>query len=446
MKTSIKEMKTFTERECVSRRRFLQSLGAAAATPLLVPASVLGGEGTVAPGERITIGMIGTGSQGTTHTRVLVSLPQAQIVAVCDPVREKRLQARQLVENWAKDQAGAGNPGCKDYNDFRELLARPDIDAVFIASPEHWHALHTIAAAKAGKDIYCEKAMAKTIAESQAMVSAVRRHERIFQLGTQQRSSSRFRLACELARNGYLGQLHTIKVGDPKGYPGPKVRTEPIPDGLDYGLWLGPAPAKPYFKERLENLKGWMLCYDYTVGFLSGWGQHDIDIAQWGNGTDDTTPIEVEGRATFPAEGLNDAAATWHVEFAYANGVRLVYTSDDENPYGIRFEGKEGWVFVDRSKIEAEPQSLLKVNLRDPDTRLYKSDHHHLDFLHSVKSRKDPICPVETGHHAYVICNLSDIAARLKRKLKWDPVKERFPEDEEANRMLDRPRRSSWIL
>lgn len=427
-----------------SRRQFLRTVTGAAAAPLIVPASVLGGDGAVAPSERITIGMIGVGNQGRSHVKVLTGIPQAQIVAVCDPVRENRLKARQLVEDWAQGKPGGSGKGCADHVDFRELLARKDIDAVFIASPEHWHAWHTIAAARAGKDIYCEKAMARTIAESQAMVKAVRKHQRIFQLGTQQRSSARFRLACELARNGYLGKLHTIRVGDPKGYAGPAIRTEPIPDGLDYELWLGPAPASPYFKERLENLQGWMLCYDYTVGFLSGWGQHDVDIAQWGNGTDDTTPVEAEGHATFPAEGLNTAAATWHVEFRYANGVKLVFTSDDENPHGVRFEGDQGWVFVNREKLEAQPESLLKVTFGERDTRLYVSDHHHLDFLRSVRTRKDPICPVETGHHTYVICNLSDVAARLKRKLHWDPVQERFPDDAEANAMLDRPRRAPW--
>jgi predicted dehydrogenase len=430
----------------LNRRTFLRTLGAATATPLIVPASVLGGNGAIPPSERVTLGMIGTGNQGLAHTRVLVCLPQAQIVAVCDPDREKRRKAKQMVDDWASPPPANPAKGCAEYNDFRELLARKDIDAVVIASPEHWHALHTIAAAKAGKDIYCEKAMAKTIAESQAMVQAVRQHKRIFQLGTQQRSSARFRLACELARNGYLGQLHTIKAGDPKGYPGPALRTDPVPDGLDYDLWLGPAPFKPYFKERLENLKGWMLCYDYTVGFMSGWGQHELDIAQWGNGTDDTTPVEVEGRANIPTEGLNDTAITWHVEFTYANGVRLIFTSNDENPHGVRFEGKDGWVFVNRQKIEAKPESLLKVKFRDSDVRLYQSDNHHLDFLRSVKTRKDPVCTVETGHHTYVTCNLGDIAVRLKRKLRWDPVAESFPGDAQANRFLSRPMRSPWTL
>jgi len=430
----------------LNRRNFLRTLGVASAAPLIVPSSVLGADGSVPPSERITVGVIGTGKQGLSHARVLVGLPQAQVLAVCDPDREKRRKAKQLVDDWASPPPANPSKGCAEYNDFRELLARKDIDAVWIASPEHWHALHTIAAARAGKDIYCEKAMAKTIAESQAMVKAVRENKRIFQLGTQQRSSAKHRLACELVRNGYLGQLQTIKVGDPKGYPGPALRTDPVPEGLDYDLWIGPAAFKPYFKERLENLKGWMLCYDYTVGFMSGWGQHEIDIAQWGNGTDDTMPIEAEGYGTIPTEGLNDTAINWHVEFKYANGVRLIFASDDENPHGIRFEGKDGWVFVSRQKIEANPESLLKVKFRGSDVRLYQSDHHHLDFLRSVKTRKDPICRVETGHHTYVICNLSDAAVRLKRKLRWDPKSESYPGDEQANRMLSRPMRAPWKL
>jgi hypothetical protein len=423
-----------------TRRNFLKLAGSFAAAPLFLPSTVLGRAGETPPSERVTVGIIGTGNQGTVHTRMLVALPQAEVLAVCDPHEAKRKKARELVENYAPGRQ------CADYNDFRQLLERKDIDAVFIASPEHWHALQTIAAAHSGKDVYCEKAMAKTIAESQAMVKAVRQNKRIFQLGTQQRSSSKFRLACELVRNGYIGQLKTIKIGDPKGYPGPKVRSEQVPAGLDYDLWIGPAPMSPYFPERLENLKGWMLCYDYTVGFMSGWGQHNIDIAQWANGTDHTTPTEIEGQATFPTEGMNDTAQNWRVEFKYANGVKLLYTSDDANAYGVRFEGSEGHIFVNREGIEAEPSSILKAEFKGTDVRLYKSDHHHLDFLRSVKTRKDPICPVDTGHHTYTICNLCDIAVRLKRPLRWNPEAEQFPGDDRANAMLERPMRSPWKL
>lgn len=430
-----------------SRRQFLKEFGAALAGPLLLPSNVLGGAGKTAANNRIGVGMIGVGNQGTVHTKVLLGIPDVQVVAVCDPVQSKRRAARRRVEEfYAASHGSASYEGCADFNDFRELLARPEVDAVFISSPEHWHALQTIAAARAGKDIYCEKAMAVTIAQSQAMVRAVRKHQRIFQLGTQQRSSARFRFACELARNGYLGRLHTIKVGDPKGYPGPAVKEMAVPEGLDYDLWLGPAPCKPYFPERIENLKGWMLAYDYTVGFQSGWGQHEIDIAQWGNGTDHTGPVSVEGHATFPSSGLNDTAMTWHTEFTYGSGVKLIFTSDNENPHGIRFEGSEGWVFVNREKLEAHPASLLTAKLASKDTPLYRSDHHHLDFIRCIRTRRDPICPVEAGHRTYTICNLSDLATRLRRPLKWNPEIERCELDEEANQRLDRPMRAPWNI
>jgi hypothetical protein len=288
--------------------------------------------------------------------------------------------------------------------------------------------------------------MSRTIAEGQAMVKTVRRYARVFQTGTQQRSSANFRRACELVRNGYIGKLHTIKVGDPKGYPGPKITPAPVPEGTDYDMWLGPACWGPYCPERLINLKGWMLCYDYTVGFQSGWGQHDIDIAQWGNRTDHTGPIQVAGSATFPKAGLNDTAMTWHSEYLYANGVRMIFTSDNENPHGIRFEGSDGWIFVNRRAFRAGPTSLLKAPLSASDERLYNSTSHHRNFFDCVKSRRDPICPVEVGHRSNVICSMSNIATRLGRKLQWNPKTERFVDDAEANRMLSCAMRQPWSL
>jgi predicted dehydrogenase len=433
-------------RGATNRRRFLQSLGAGILAPLVLPASVLGRNGAVAPAERISVGMIGTGNQGNQHIRVLLGMPDARIVAVCDPVRAKREAAKARVDHACAQTRGGVLGGCVAYADFREMLRRSDIDAVFVASPEHWHALHGIAALRAGMDLYVEKALTTTIAEGRALVEAARRYDRVVQVGTQQRSSVQFRLACELARNGYLGKLHTIKVGDPRGYPGPPIRDVPVPEGVDYDMWLGPAPWKPYFPQLLVNLKGWMLTYDYTVGFQSGWGQHDIDIAQWGNGTDHTGPIEVEGHAAFPSDGLNDTAMTWHTEYLYANGVRLIFTSDNENPHGIRFEGTEGSVFVNRRGIWPEPKSLATVHFKPGDVRLYESRNHHANFLDCVKTRRDPICTIEAGHHANVICNLSDIATRLGRKLRWDPAKERFPDDDQANRMLTRAMRPPWRL
>ncbi len=430
----------------MKRRDLLKASSQVLAALSIIPSSVLRA-GPTAPLSRITVGMIGVGAQGRNHTRQLLRMPDVQIAAVCDPVRANRISAKQLVEkSYATSGPRRKFKGCRAYHDFRELLEREDIDAVFIASPEHWHALHTIHAAKAGKDIYCEKAMSRTIAESQAMVRTVRRYRRVFQTGTQQRSSANFRKACELVRNGYIGRLHTIKVGDPKGYPGPKIARQPIPDGVDYDMWLGPAFWGPYFPERLINLKGWMLCNDYTVGFQTGWGQHDIDIAQWGNGTDHTGPLEAQGRAAFPTEGLNDTAMTWHTEYLYANGVRLVFTSDNENPHGIRFEGGDGSIFVNRRVFRAEPMSLLTVPLKAGDVRLYNSTSHHRDFLDCIRSRRDPVCPVEIGHRTNVICNMSNIATRLGRKLRWNPGTERFVNDVEANRMLSCAMRSPWRL
>ncbi len=429
------------------KRRDLLKVSRRALTALsIIPSSVLA-IGPTAPLNRITVGMIGVGAQGRNHTRQLLTMPDVQIAAVCDPVRASRTAAKQLVEkSYAASGLRRGFKGCRAYNDFRELLAREDIDAVFISSPEHWHALHTIHAAKAGKDVYCEKAMSRTIAEGQAMVRTLRRYRREFQTGTQQRSSANFRRACELVCNGYIGKLHTIKVGDPKGYQGPKIGREPIPEGIDYNMWLGPACWGPYFAQRLINLKGWMLCNDYTVGFQSGWGQHDIDIAQWGNRTDHTGPVQVQGRATFPKDGLNDTAMTWHTEYVYANGVRLIFTSNDENPHGIRFEGTDGWIFVNRRVLQAEPISLLSVPLKGSDVRLYNSTNHHRDFFDCVRSRRDPVCPVEIGHRTNVICNMSNIATRLGRKLQWNPRTERFVNDAEANRMLSCAMRQPWSL
>jgi predicted dehydrogenase len=390
--------------------------------------------------------MIGTGDQGNLHIGILLGMPDAQLVAVCDPVRSKREAAKRRVDDAYTGDRGCTFRGCAAYGDFREMLQRSDIDAVFVASPEHWHALHGTAVLRAGMDLYIEKALTRTIAEGQALVESARRYCRVVQVGTMQRSSENFRLACELVRNGYIGKLHTITVGDPRGYPGPKVRDEPLPDGLDYDMWLGPAPWSPYFPERLVNLKGWMLNYDCTVGFQSGWGQHDIDIAQWGNGTDHTGPIEVEGRATFPVAGLNDTAMTWHTEYLYANGVRLIFTSDNENPHGIRFEGSEGWIFVNRGGIRSAPESVIKVPFKSGDLRLYDSKNHHANFLECMQTRRDPICTIEAGHHANVICNLSDIATRLGRRLRWDPTTERFTNDDEANRMLTRAMRAPWQI
>jgi hypothetical protein len=432
----------------ITRRDVLRALGAAAAVPYVLTASARSQAGRAAPSQRINLGFIGVGSMGSGHLDSMLGHGGCQVVAVCDPFRSRREGARRKVEaTYARQAASGAYRGCAAYNDFRELLARDDVDAVYIASPEHWHVPHALAAARAGKDVYVEKALARCIAESQELVRAVHRYGAVLQVGTQQRSSGSFRLACELARNGRLGKLHTIRVGDPAGSQGGLIRREPVPEDLDYEMWLGPAPWAPYSQARVTNLAGWMMCYDYTVGFMSGWGQHDIDIAQWGNGTDDTGPIELEGTGVIPGEGyLNNTAIHWHTEYLYANGVRLIFADTTQIPYGIRFEGDSGWVHVDRSRITAEPASLLRTPLGPGDVRLEVSRGHSANFIDCVRTRRQPICNVDVGHHTYVVCNLSDIAIRLGRKLRWDPRREVFPDDDEANRMLGRAMREPWRL
>ncbi|HUT33465.1 MAG TPA: Gfo/Idh/MocA family oxidoreductase [Planctomycetota bacterium] len=429
-----------------TRRELFGALAGAAAAPFVVPASALG-QGRPAPSDRIGLGHIGVGGMGSGHLGGMLGRGDCQVLAVCDPFRAKRENAKQRAEKAYAQRTAAGTfKGCMATPDFREVVARDDIDAVFIASPEHWHVLHALAAVRAGKDAYVEKALGACIAQTQALVRDCHRYGRVLQVGTQQRSGGAFRQACELARNGCLGKLHTIKVGDPAGHQGPAIRSEPVPPDLDYELWLGPAPWRPYFADRVVNLRGWMLTYDYTIGFMSGWGQHDVDIAQWGNGSDDTGPLEIEGRGLIPAEGLNDTAIHWHTEYTYANGVRLLFASTNEIPYGIRFEGDRGWVHVDRSRITAEPASLLAIQLGPADVRLERSGSHSGNFIECVRTRRPPICNVDVGHHTYVVCALSDIAIRLGRKLRWDPVRETFPGDPEANRMLTRPLRAPWTL
>ena len=431
----------------LTRRGFLRATGAAVvAAPVIVPATALGKAGRAAPSERITLGMIGAGNRAGQLAALLLGMAEAQAVAVCDPVRQRREALKAVVEKaYAARRTEGSFRGCADYNDFRDLLGRTDIDAVIIASPENWHALHGIAAAKAKKDLYVEKAMTRTIAEGQALVKAVRENQRVAQVGQQQRSDSYFRVAVELAQKGELGKLHTIKVGQPGNRVGPAVSPQPVPEGTDYDLWLGPAPLAPYQPERLMNVV-WMSTYDYVVGYEAGWGCHNADIAQWGNSADGTGPIEVESRrAVFPTSGICNCPLSWHSEFLYANGVRMIFASEDEIPMGIRFEGSDARVYVNRGRIEAGPDSFKSV-LRSklPPIRGDAETAHLRNFLECIKSRQDPHVPVEIGHRTNIVCHMSAIASRLKRKLRRNPEKEQFIGDDEANKMLSREMRPPW--
>ena len=432
----------------MNRRQFLKGAAVAVAAPLIIPASALGGAGRIAPSERIVMGSIGVGNMGFGDMSACMGVPGTQVVAVCDVKRAMRERAKQAVD------AHYGNKDCAVYNDFRELLDRADIDALTIATLDSWHVLHALAAVRAGKDIYLEKPMGMSIQEIQVLRDAVHRYGRVFQFGTQQRSSQEFRQACELARNGRLGKVHTIKVGVHAGAAersGLKTCTpEPVPDGLDYNLWLGPAPEAPYTTARLVY-PHWFHISDYSLGYVSGWGIHHIDIAQWGNGTELTGPVEIEGSARFPDDdALCDNPLSWNTRMKYANGVDLIYTGDGPGFTGVRqgvtFEGPDGWVFVNRGVIEAEPKSLLREPF-DPDAvHLPVSTLHQGNFLECVRTRQKTICNIDVAVRSDTVCQLAWCAFHLNRKLRWDPARELFINDPDANRKLTRSLRAPWRL
>ena len=405
-----------------------------------MPASVFG---QAAPSNITTIGVIGVGGRGRSHiSGGYATSKNARVLAVCDVNAANTGLAKSLV-----DQVN-GDSGCAVYEDFRELLARDDIDAVSIAVPDHWHALIAVAAARAGKHMYSEKPLAYTHAEGKAMVDAVHEHRVIFQFGSQQRSMPGFRKACMLARNGHLGKLHTIRVGSPYGLRGGSIEQAPPPEGLNYEFWLGPSPYTPYTPGRCDGADGggWYQIRDYSGGWITAWGSHDVDIAQWGNGTDDTGPVEVVGHAEYPTEGVYDTAWKWHFECTYANGVKLIYASEDENPHGVKFEGSDGWVFVNREKLEAEPSSLLDEDLGTDAVQLIASDNHMENFIDACRTGAPLAAPIESAHRSTTICHLCNIAAYLGRPLRWDPVAELFENDDMANWMLSRAMRGPWTI
>jgi hypothetical protein len=453
--------------EMRTRRAFLKttatiSLGAAG-FPYVVPGRVLGAGGATPPSAKIVMGCIGIGSMGGGHLRGFSGQEDVRVVAVCDLRRKFREKAKQTVDQRY------GDSGCTMYQDYRELLARPDIDAVCIATPDHWHALIAIEAARNGKDMYMEKPADVHVAAAKALRAAINRYGVVFQFGTQQRSGRDFRLGCELVRNGRVGKLHTIVVGSLPGmvFANQPLQPPPDPREFDYDMWLGPAPWSAYtFQRAASRAEGspgyWMHIHDYGLGCLSGaWGIHHVDIAQWGNNTDDTGPLEIEGTGVIPKDGLCDTPVTWRVEHLYANGVKMIHMdsrhTEKEFPQfitptlenrgcGILFIGSDGWVIVSRGGIDAGPKSLLQTTFGSNESRLPVSNNHKRNFLDCIKTRQKTICPIETAVRSDTICHLDDIAIRLGRKLHWDPKAEQFTGDDEANRLLTRPLRSPWRL
>ncbi len=427
-----------------SRRAVLKrgaaAVAAAAGFPYLIPGSALGLNGAVAPSNRITVATIGTGPQGCGVMNVFLGQPEARVIAVCDVNDLRRAEAKKLVDKHY------GDHGCASCRDFRELLARTDLDAVHIAAPDHWHVPISLAAARAGKDMYTEKPLGLSVAANLALRKAIRAHGNVFQFGTQHRSERNFRYGCELVRNGAVGRLHTIRVGSLPSIESENLAPEPVPDWIDYELWLGPAPWAPFNQKRIID-QYWWHNYDYSLGFVAGYGVHYVDIAQWGNDTERSGPIEIEGRGTFPKDGMRDCAIAWDVQMTYANGVRLIYTDTQKTAEGITFEGDEGKVYVTLGRTESDPPSLVQRNLGPRDLRLYESDNHVRNFLDCVKSRAETICPIDVAVRSDTLCHLSDIAMRLPRKLRWDPEREQFLDDADANRMLSaRPMREPWTI
>ena len=450
--------KAKTSAEEISRRSFIaKTLGTAAAVgfPYLVPSSALGKAGTIAPSNRLVIGSIGVGGMGTGHVHQLLGYPDVHLAAVCDiwPIRQTKVKA--IVDRHY------GSSDCAAYTDFRDLLARSDIDGVVVATCDHWHVLVGLEAARNGKHIYLQKAMSVYFNENQALRRQVKRSGVVFQFGTQQRSDDRFRQACELVRNQRIGKLRTIMVGSIPSWYIPNSKPEPIPKGFDYDLWLGPAPWAPYSfmrcGPRVEGAGAWYVIRDYALGHLSGWGIHHVDIAQWGNGTDDTTPVEIEGTGLIPRDGLTDTATRFEITHKYANGVTLVHmdtkTARQKAPQfwlheglGILFLGSDGWVFGSRQGLCTQPANLAKTVIGPNEIKLYRSNDHMRNFLDAIKTRRQTICPIDVAVHSDTICHQGNIAIRLGRKLKWNPEKERFIKDDEANRMLSRSMRSPWRL
>lgn len=459
-------------KKAINRRDFIRSTakGAVASTlmvsafPTIVPASVLGKN---APSNRINIAALGTGRISRGHDMPGVwKYDQARIIAVCDLDSKRAEDAKKLVNDYYSKKTGKSHDGVKTYGDYREALQNKDVDAVIISTPDHWHALMAIHAVQAGKDVYMQKPTSLTIAEGRAVSDAVHRSGRIFQMGTQQRSSTQFRYAAELVRNGRIGELHTVEVGlpgDPAGNEEPEM---PIPPNLNYEMWLGSTPYVYYTEKRVHPQEGygrpgWLRCEQFGAGMITGWGQHHIDIAHWGMNTEYTGPVEISGKAEFPKSGLWDVHGIFRTEGVYDNGVKMIVTN--ELPNGIKFIGSKGWIFVTRGDytvtasdpvekqasskaLSASDPKIITSKIGPDEIHLYESDDQHGNWLECIKTRKEPISPIEIGHRVCTTCLLHHITMKLGRKVYWDPVKERFKNDDEANNMLSRSQRWPYVI
>ncbi len=444
----------------MKRRKFIsKTIVAAAGTiilPTIVPSSVFG---KTAPGNKINIGQIGFGRIAMTH-----DLPEtlkyevARVIAIADLDSKRVTRGKQFVENfYNRKKESSSYVNVRTYEDYHEILADKNIDAVIISTPDHWHAQPAIEAALAGKDVYLQKPTSLTIKEGRLLSNVVMSKGIILQVGTQQRSMSQFRIAAELVRNGRIGKLETVKIGLPGDPSGPEAPEMPVPSNLNYKAWLGSTPEVYYTETRvhpqnsLEDRPGWLRCEQFGAGMITGWGQHHFDSAAWGMDTELTGPVTVEAVAQFPKSGLWDVHGDFMAKAEYKNGITMLTSGG--YPNGIRYEGTEGWIFVTRGSYTASPSDpvskdnsskaldasdykILTSGLKENEIHLYVSDEQHGNWLDCIKSRKQPISHVETGHRACSVCLVTHIAMKTGRKLTWNPEEEIFLNDDEANSML----------
>ena len=450
-----------------TRRDFLKLSAATAATigfPTIVPASVFG---QTAPSNRINVGAIGVGRISRGHDLPGIwQFDQARIMAVCDLDAKRVEEAKTLINGYYSKKTAKPYDGVTGYHNYHELLANKDVDAVVISTPDHQHAILAVDAVHARKDVYLQKPASLTIAEGRAMSNAVMASGQILQVGSQQRSWKQFHRACELVRNGRIGEIKHVEIGLPGDPSGPDAPPMPIPPNLNYDAWLGSTPEVYYTEIRVHpqdgfSRPGWLRCEQFGAGMITGWGAHHVDTAHWGMNTEYTGPVEIWGTAEFPTHGLWDVHGKFLTHAVYANGVTMDISGDFPN--GIKFYGSEGWIFVTRDemvtptdpggKAAAPPKPLVASNPKILDSvigpdeiHLYESTDQHGNWLDCIKSRKAPIAPAEIGHRACSTCLIHHIAMKTKRKLFWDPVKEHFKNDDEANCMLSRPQRAPYMM
>lgn len=456
----------------ITRRKFLVSSAKTAVVssvaltgfPSIVPASVFGKN---APSNRINVGAIGTGRISRIHDMPGVwRKDYAQIVAVCDVDSKRAEEGKILVNEYYSKRDGKPFDGVKMYTDYRELLQNKDVDAVLISTPDHWHALIGVDAARAKKHIYMQKPASLTISEGRIMSDVIGNSGVKFQIGSQQRSSEQFRYAAELVRNGRIGKLKKVYVGLPGDPPGGSEQEMPVPANLNYDMWLGSTPQVYYTVDRVHpqtgyDRPGWLRCEQFGAGMITGWGAHHIDSAHWGMGMERSGPVEIWGKAEFPTSGLWDVHGIFTTHALYADGVEMIVSN--ELPNGVKFEGTEGWIFVTRGNyqatasdpvvnsegmkpLDASDPKIIKSAIGPNEFRFTVSKDHHENWLEAIRDNKDTIAPVEEAHRSCSACLLHHIAMKLNRKIYWDPEKEQFKNDDEANAMLSRPQREPYAI